>query len=69
MSFTLRSPSSRVRGMSRGAKVLAVTVIGASMTALDTTIGKVARDTLRMQLPTNARTEIVGLTPRPEARR
>jgi EmrB/QacA subfamily drug resistance transporter len=32
--------------MSRGAKVLAVTVIGASMTALDTTIVNVARDTL-----------------------
>lgn len=32
-------------------------------------IEKVARETLRMQLPTNARTEIVGLTPRPEVPR
>jgi EmrB/QacA subfamily drug resistance transporter len=35
--------------MSRGAKVLAVTVIGASMTALDTTIVNVARDTLQKE--------------------
>ncbi len=32
-------------------------------------IEKVARETLRMQLPTSARTEVVGLTPRPEATR
>ncbi len=32
-------------------------------------IEKVARETLRMQLPTSARTEVVGLTPRPEAGR
>jgi len=32
-------------------------------------IERVARETLRMQLPTSARTEVVGLTPRPEATR
>jgi len=32
-------------------------------------IEKVARETLWMQLPTSARTEVVGLTPRPEATR
>lgn len=32
-------------------------------------IEKVARETLRMQLPTSARTEVVGLNPRPEAAR
>ncbi|MEO6566034.1 MAG: cell division protein FtsL [Casimicrobiaceae bacterium] len=32
-------------------------------------IEKVARETLRMQLPTATRTEIVGLNPRPEVAR
>ncbi|MEP7328647.1 MAG: cell division protein FtsL [Betaproteobacteria bacterium] len=32
-------------------------------------IEKVARETLRMQLPTSSRTEIVGLVPRTEAAR
>ncbi len=32
-------------------------------------IEKVARETLRMQLPTSARTEVVGLAARPEATR
>lgn len=32
-------------------------------------IEKVARETLRMQLPTTSRTEVVGLVPRPEATR
>lgn len=32
-------------------------------------IEKVARETLRMQLPTSSRTEVVGLNPRPEAAR
>lgn len=54
MSFIVRSPSGRVRGMSRGAKVLAVTVIGASMTALDTTIVNVARDTLSKEFRSSA---------------
>ncbi len=54
MSFTLRSPVGQVRGMSRGAKVLAVTVIGASMTALDTTIVNVARDTLSKDFRSSA---------------
>ncbi len=40
--------------MSRGAKVLAVTVIGASMTALDTTIVNVARDTLSKEFRSSA---------------
>ena len=40
--------------MSRGAKVLAVTVIGASMTALDTTIVNVARDTLQKEFRSSA---------------
>ncbi|MEP7114335.1 MAG: MFS transporter [Ilumatobacteraceae bacterium] len=54
MSFTLRSPGSQVREMSQGAKVLAVTVIGASMTALDTTIVNVARDTLAKEFHSSA---------------
>lgn len=44
----------RVSGMSRGSKVLAVTVIGASMTALDTTIVNVARDTLVREFSSSA---------------
>ena len=40
--------------MSRGSKVLAVTVIGASMTALDTTIVNVARDTLQEEFDASA---------------
>ncbi len=40
--------------MSHGAKVLAVTVIGASMTALDTTIVNVARDTLSKEFRSSA---------------
>lgn len=40
--------------MSRGAKVLAVTVIGASMTAIDTTIVNVARDTLVKEFHSSA---------------
>jgi EmrB/QacA subfamily drug resistance transporter len=40
--------------MSRGAKVLSVTVVGASMTALDTTIVNVARDTLSQNFRSSA---------------
>jgi MFS family permease len=42
--------------MSRGAKVLAVTVIGASMTAIDTTIVNVARDTPAREFHSSAST-------------
>lgn len=56
MSFIVRSPVVQVREMSRGAKVLAVTVIGASMTALDTTIVNVARDTLVKEFDSSAST-------------
>ena len=47
--------------MSRGSKVLAVTVIGASMTALDTTIVNVARDTLVAGVPQFGIGGVVGL--------
>jgi EmrB/QacA subfamily drug resistance transporter len=56
MSVTPRSPVGQARRMSRGAKVLAVTVIGASMTALDTTIVNVARDTLVKEFHSSATT-------------
>jgi EmrB/QacA subfamily drug resistance transporter len=58
MSSTPRSPTAQVRGevrgMSRGSKVLVVTVIGASMTAIDTTIVNVARDTLSKEFGSSA---------------